>query len=161
MTARDWGSHTFSYWHIHIMFYTGFLTTSACRPKFIVSCVKAALYFLCTHAFLQESWRFVWIHYFIQSPLFCLSFSSLFFLSHDSFLYILVTYSDEVTRLMRLVRCAATWYCACNLFSFRSWRHQEGRQRCTQECPELSYNLKCAASKGFSRLATNEEDTIP
>ena len=66
----------------------------------------------------------------------CLCYPFLFLVSLPSyFVYhslLYITYADEVTRLMRLVRCAATWYCACNLFSFRSWRHQEGRQRCTQ-----------------------------
>jgi len=65
--------------------------------------------------------------------LFCLSFFLSFFLSHYSSLY--TTYSNMVTRLMRLMRCAATRYCACNLFSFRFWRHQKGRQRCIQIAP--------------------------
>jgi len=69
----------------------------------------------------------------LPAPLFCLSFFLSFFLSHDSILYI--TYLDEVTRLMRLVRCAATRYCACHLFSFRFWRHQKGRQLCIQIAP--------------------------
>ena len=58
-------------------------------------------------------------------PSFCLSFFLSFFLSYDSFLCI--TYSDGVTRLMRPVHCATTWYCAYNLLSFRFWRHQKGR----------------------------------
>jgi len=72
------------------------------------------------------------------------------YLVYYSFLYI--TYSDEVTRLMRLVRCAATRYCACNPFSFRFWRHQKGRKRCTQIAPWIKLEPDMCCIERFFKV---------
>ena len=95
--------YVFRYCHPHLFFY--FLSTS---PSPLFPSNHHIEYLCCPFLFLSLPVVFV----------------------YHSLLY--VSYADEVTRLKRLVRCAATWYCARNLFSFRSWRHQEGRQRCTQ-----------------------------